>query len=349
MSEIATNKVFPLAEIEALDFAEIIDSLSPIKVGIIRGCGLAKSTSAGYVHVNPGQVLIQGRLITVRGGDIFLPVPATEDTYYILVVCDLAATTAASSADVIATKDLTGDGRAAPPVWDFNVASKKTYAILGQASRNQSGVTTVTFTNRSPDVINAGADTRAIATTANARSSQNSTTIANNKTELTAQITTVNNRVTTVNNKVNAIKGLKSCHLVGQTVFIASLAAGSSIGVTCFVKAGETRYPASNASSASAKEKERWQWNQNLQNMATTLWQDDYSKGKLETFAGLGEFVVAGTNASGICLCGWNCVTGSTSNKAQYASLYIRNTGTKAASNITITVKGLFFLETTLN
>lgn len=345
----ATNKVFPLAELEALDFAEVIDSLMPVKAGIIRGCVLSKSPTAGYVTVSAGQVLVRGRLITIpKAASVFLPVPSgVSQPYYIIVECDLSASTLEGSATVKAVTNLEGEGRQNPSSNNnINPSSLKTYVCLGRAARSQTAVTTVDATGRVPVITNIGNTVYNTANTANNRSQNNSNTITGSIANQFASLTTkVTNNYNTLVNKIGKMVGLKSCHAVGQTVEIASLAAGASIGVTCYVTAGKTFYPASNASSATPTERSNWSSNLNIQNQARSLWQNDYAKGKLETFVGLGEFYVTGKNVGGICLQGWNCVTGSSSNPLQYASLYIRNTGTQKATDIKITVKGLFFLE----
>lgn len=341
----ATNKVFPLAELEALDFAEVIDSLMPVKAGIIRGCAVQKSTTAGYVWVTAGQVLVRGRLITVSGGNVFLPVPSgTSQTYYIIVECDLSASTLEGSASVKAVTALEGEGRQNPSSNNnINPSSLKTYVCLGRATRSQTAVTTVDATGRVPVITNIGNTVYNTANTANNRSQDNSKSItgsiANRFTALTTKIT---NNYNSLLSKIKSLTGVKSSHQVGCSVEITSLAAGASITVVAYPGAGTTYYPAS--ATGSKTERQNYQMNQAAISRAENLWDDANTRGTLETFVGLGGITISGANSGGIVLRGWNCVTGSKTDRHQYVTLYLRNTGSQAATGVTLNVKGYFTL-----
>lgn len=342
----ATNKVFPLAELEALDFAEVIDSLMPVKAGIIRGCVLSKSPTAGYVTVSAGQVLVRGRLITIpTAANVFLPIPSgTSQLYYIIVECDLSASTLEGSATVKAVTALEGEGRKNPSSNNnINPSSLKTYVCLGRAARSQTAVTTVDSTGRVPVITNIGNTVYNTANTANSRSQANSTSItgsiANQFTSLTTKVT---NNYNTLLSKIKSLTGVKSSHQVGCSVVIDSLAAGASITVVAYPGAGNTHYPAS--ASGNQTERQNYQMNQAVISRAQELWIDANTRGKLETFAGLGGITISGANSGGIVLRGWNCVTGSNSDKHQYVTLYLRNTGSQTATGVTLNVKGYFTL-----
>lgn len=86
----AEIKIFPGKELLALDMAEIVDA-SAIGSGIIQGC--AFHHQYGALSMDPGRMLIRGRLGYFSGGQIPTTGINVSGAYKVLAVCDLSAAT----------------------------------------------------------------------------------------------------------------------------------------------------------------------------------------------------------------------------------------------------------------
>lgn len=84
----AEMKIYPGKEMLALDMAEVLET-SVISSGIIQGCGI--TYSGGTLTLDPGRILIRGRLGYFTGGQIPTTGISASGTYKLLAVCDLAA------------------------------------------------------------------------------------------------------------------------------------------------------------------------------------------------------------------------------------------------------------------
>ena len=84
----AEMKIYPGKEMLALDMAEVLET-SVINSGIIQGCGI--TYSGGTLTLDPGRILIRGRLGYFSGGQIPTTGISASGTYKLLAVCDLAA------------------------------------------------------------------------------------------------------------------------------------------------------------------------------------------------------------------------------------------------------------------
>ncbi len=107
------------------DFSIMLDRVSIIKTGIIRGCrvSIAEGTT-NTLNVSDGWVAVRGRLVKIQNGSISFQLPATGSvTYYLLVKVDLANTAAPVS--VYITDTLPSD-----ETDDFNVNNSVAYCLL---------------------------------------------------------------------------------------------------------------------------------------------------------------------------------------------------------------------------
>ena len=348
MAVIASNKVFPLAEIEATDFAELIDAISPYKYCIMRGCAVYKSSTVGAVYIDDGQVLIRGRVITITGGTFPIPLPSTASaTYYVIVECNISASTVDASASVVAVTSLASYD--SPDVANFNATGTKTYLILAVVQRNQTEVTTVdtsTGTNhRAPTITTAGDTIRQSLNALSSTVSNHYTTlnnrITNVNTDLTTLGTTVNNFKTTANANFNKEIVLDSAQEASD-ILVSSLAGGANATYIAYPLGGNTYYPSN--SSGTAAERSNYQRNAVAKNNSNVAYTQYYAQGRRYSLAALSEAVIGvqsnSANAGMLVVRGFNCVSSD-----NHVEVQVRNTGSAAATNFKITIKGYFVVR----
>lgn len=321
----ASNKVFPMAEIEAVDFAELIDSIAPYQIGIIRGCGVAKAVEVGSVWIYGGQVLIRGRVITVREGGLVLPPPSSgQVSYYILVVCNLSASSVEDSAEIVAAGSLSEFD---PPTSEtFNVNNERTYAILATATRTPTEVSTVSVVQRAPSIANAG---KVIMNNL----AHHGNRIAELDTSIAANTRSINSLKTTLGNQ----GFVSNIHAVSGSASIDSLAAGAIITVTIYPESGATAYPETNAQNKAH--------NDSLEREARNRYESQVAQGTLEGLMGIVGLNVGhisgGSNGGNLVIRGWDCITGSSAHPYQCVTVSIKNVGSAAATNLSVEVKAL--------
>lgn len=93
MSVDASIHIFPAREMLALDMAELMNA-SIIGSTILQGCGVTINTSTGVLSMEPGRIVIYGRLGVVAGGTFDIPSDAlgtSAITRHLMAVCDLSA------------------------------------------------------------------------------------------------------------------------------------------------------------------------------------------------------------------------------------------------------------------
>lgn len=118
---------FPGQNFTPQDFSIMLDRVSIIKTGIIRGCrvSMAEGTT-NTLNVSEGWVAVRGRLVKIQNGTISFQLPATGSvTYFLLVKVDLANTVA--PATVYITDTLPSD-----ETDDFNVTNGVAYCLLAR-------------------------------------------------------------------------------------------------------------------------------------------------------------------------------------------------------------------------
>ena len=116
---------FPGQNFTPQDFSVMLDRVSIIKTGIIRGCRVAIAEgTTNTLNVSEGWVAVRGRLVKIQNGAVSFQLPATGSaTYYLLVKIDLANT--ALPASVYITDTLPDD-----ETDDFNVSNGVAYCTL---------------------------------------------------------------------------------------------------------------------------------------------------------------------------------------------------------------------------
>lgn len=152
MSVNASIHIFPARELLALDMAELMNA-SIIGSTILQGCGISRNSSTGVLSMEPGRIIIHGRLGVVEGGTFDIPSDAlgtSSVSRHLMAVCDLRAqnpfyvkvlTVSEYNAVTTDAKSYTDEG--------FNVGSGIRYLDLGTAT-----IASGRFTNWTPNKEN---------------------------------------------------------------------------------------------------------------------------------------------------------------------------------------------------
>ena len=87
----ADIRIYPAAELSALDMAELMNA-ALLNDGVLQGCGL--SVSSNELHIASGRMVIKGRLAVVTAGTIERPEDVlSRQTCHVCAICDLNADT----------------------------------------------------------------------------------------------------------------------------------------------------------------------------------------------------------------------------------------------------------------
>lgn len=182
----ASIRVYPAAELKALDFAELMCA-ALIQDGVIQGCVLSRTNNE--VHITSGRLVIKGRLAVVEEGDVERPELTTTQTCGVYAICDLQAEEpfqikilTSSEYEAIAAR------QAQTTADDFNVDNSVWTLKLASVTVNPSeGVTSMSRTD-------AGLNIR-----------KNNSYVSNMQTELDSDISTLTTNLTTQTNKISSV------------------------------------------------------------------------------------------------------------------------------------------------